>query len=99
MLTGRSVNDGILIRNRKRKGIYKLEFKYDLLTVDVAREILNHIEPVFFNVNFYAVDKGERITRQMYVGDRSFEWTLAVPLGKTEPELCITELSFNFIEK
>jgi hypothetical protein len=97
--SGRTVNGGKMTRNRLRNDVYKLEFAYDLLTTSQASKILKLIKSEFFSVEFYAIDKNERITRQMYVGDKSFEWGMAVPKGKTSYEMCVMNLKFNFIEK
>lgn len=97
--SGRSVNGGKMVRNRIRQGMYKLEFTYQLLTYDVAMKLLDLIDGEFFNVNFFAIDEGKKITKKMYVGDRKFEWTMAIPQGKTEYEIVVTNLTFNFIEE
>lgn len=96
--SGRNVNGGVMERNRIRSDIHKLEFSYDILTYDVARDILQAIKPSSFNVEFFAIDLGKRITKKMYVGDKSFQWIMAIPKGKSDFEICVKDLKFNFIE-
>lgn len=97
--SGRSVNDGIMLRTRLRNDMHKLEFKYNLLTYDQALPIIKAVKPVYVDVEFFSLDHGKRITRKMYVGDKTFNWTMAVPLGKNDFELCVQQLSFNLIER
>lgn len=97
--SGRSVNDGIMLRNRLRNDMHKLEFKYSLLTYDQALPIIKAVKPVFVNVEFFALDQGKRITRKMYVGDKTFNYIMAIPNGQSSFELCVQQLSFNLIER
>lgn len=95
--SGRNIN-AIMIRNRVRKEMYKLEFTYNLLDDDSVQLILNAITDVFFTVEFYSPLAKKRITRTMYCGDRSGEW-ITVRGDNGEYTLKMSGFAFNLIEK
>lgn len=95
--SGRNIN-AIMIRNRVRKEMYKLEFTYNLLDDDSVQLILNAITDVFFTVEFYSPLAKKRITRTMYCGDRSGEW-VTVRGDNGEYTLQMSGFAFNLIEK
>lgn len=95
--SGRNIN-AIMIRNRVRKDMYKLEFTYNLLDDDSVQLILNAITDVFFTVEFYSPLEKKRITRTMYCGDRSGEW-VTVRGDNGEYTLQMSDFAFNLIEK
>lgn len=95
--SGRNIN-AIMIRNRVRKEMYKLEFTYNLLDDDSVQLILNAITDVFFTVEFYSPLEKKRITRTMYCGDRSGEW-ITVRGDNGEYTLKMSGFAFNLIEK
>lgn len=95
--SGRNIN-AIMIRNRVRKEMYKLEFTYNLLDDDSVKLILNAITDVFFTVEFYSPLEKKRITRTMYCGDRSGEW-VTVRGDNGEYTLQMSGFAFNLIEK
>ena len=95
--SGRNIN-AIMIRNRVRKDMYKLEFTYNLLDDDSVQLILNAITDVFFTVEFYSPLEKKRITRTMYCGDRSGEW-VTVRGDNGEYTLKMSGFAFNLIEK
>lgn len=95
--SGRNIN-AIMIRNRVRKDMYKLEFTYNLLDDDSVQLILNAITDVFFTVEFYSPLEKKRITRTMYCGDRSGEW-VTVRGDNGEYTLQMSGFAFNLIEK
>lgn len=95
--SGRNIN-AIMIRNRVRKDMYKLEFTYNLLDDDSVQLILNAITDVFFTVEFYSPLEKKRITRTMYCGDRSGEW-ITVRGDNGEYTLKMSGFAFNLIEK
>lgn len=95
--SGRNIN-AIMIRNRVRKEMYKLEFTYNLLDDDSVKLILNAITDVFFTVEFYSPLEQKRITRTMYCGDRSGEW-VTVRGNNGEYTLQMSGFAFNLIEK
>lgn len=95
--SGRNIN-AIMIRNRVRKEMYKLEFTYNLLDDDSVQLILNAITDVFFTVEFYSPLEKKRITRTMYCGDRSGEW-VTVRGDNGEYTLEMSGFAFNLIEK
>lgn len=95
--SGRNIN-AIMIRNRVRKDMYKLEFTYNLLDDDSVQLILNAITDVFFTVEFYSPLEKKRITRTMYCGDRSGEW-VTVRGNNGEYTLQMSGFAFNLIEK
>lgn len=95
--SGRNIN-AIMIRNRVRKEMYKLEFTYNLLDDDSVQLILNAITDVFFAVEFYSPLEKKRITRTMYCGDRSGEW-ITVRGDNGEYTLKMSGFAFNLIEK
>lgn len=95
--SGRNIN-AIMIRNRVRKEMYKLEFTYNLLDDDSVQLILNAITDVFFTVEFYSPLEKKRITRTMYCGDRSGEW-VTVRGDNGEYTLKMSGFAFNLIEK
>lgn len=96
--SGRNINDGVMVRNRIRSEIHKLEFSYDLMTYEEAKPILNAIEPKEFNVTFFSLEKGKMITRKMFCGDKTYSYTAAIPNGKTDFEIVVKDLKFNLIE-
>ena len=95
--SGRNIN-AIMIRNRVRKDMYKLEFTYNLLDDDSVQLILNAITDVFFTVEFYSPLEKKRITRTMYCGNRSGEW-VTVRGDNGEYTLQMSDFAFNLIEK
>lgn len=95
--SGRNIN-AVMIRNRVRKDMYKLEFTYNLLDDDSVQLILNAITDVFFTVEFYSPLEKKRITRTMYCGDRSGEW-VTVRGDNGEYTLKMSGFAFNLIEK
>lgn len=95
--SGRNIN-AVMIRNRVRKDMYKLEFTYNLLDDDSVQLILNAITDVFFTVEFYSPLEKKRITRTMYCGDRSGEW-ITVRGDNGEYTLKMSGFAFNLIEK
>lgn len=95
--SGRNIN-AVMIRNRVRKDMYKLEFTYNLLDDDSVQLILNAITDVFFTVEFYSPLEKKRITRTMYCGDRSGEW-ITVRGDNGEYTLQMSGFAFNLIEK
>lgn len=95
--SGRNIN-AVMIRNRVRKDMYKLEFTYNLLDDDSVQLILNAITDVFFTVEFYSPLEKKRITRAMYCGDRSGEW-ITVRGDNGEYTLKMSGFAFNLIEK
>ena len=95
--SGRNIN-AVMIRNRVRKEMYKLEFTYNLLDDDSVKLILNAITDVFFTVEFYSPLEKKRITRTMYCGDRSGEW-VTVRGDNGEYTLKMSGFAFNLIEK
>lgn len=95
--SGRNIN-AVMIRNRVRKDMYKLEFTYNLLDDDSVQLILNAITDVFFTVEFYSPLEKKRITRTMYCGDRSGEW-VTVRGDNGEYTLQMSGFAFNLIEK
>ena len=95
--SGRNIN-AVMIRNRVRKEMYKLEFTYNLLDDDSVKLILNAITDVFFTVEFYSPLEKKRITRTMYCGDRSGEW-VTVRGNNGEYTLQMSGFAFNLIEK
>lgn len=95
--SGRNIN-AIMIRNRVRKDMYKLEFTYNLLDDDSVQLILNAITDVFFTVEFYSPLEKKRINRTMYCGDRSGEW-VTVRGDNGEYTLKMSGFAFNLIEK
>ena len=95
--SGRNIN-AVMIRNRVRKDMYKLEFTYNLLDDDSVQLILNAITDVSFTVEFYSPLEKKRITRTMYCGDRSGEW-VTVRGDNGEYTLKMSGFAFNLIEE
>lgn len=87
-----------MIRNRVRSNMYKLEFSYNLLSAESVKEIIELTSDEFFTVEFYSPLELKRITKTMYVGDRTFSW-VTVRGDNGEYILKCQDLSFNFIEQ
>lgn len=91
----RSITTGKLIRNRIRKDVYKIYLSFPISSLDRVSNILKAIDGETFNVSFYDVINKVQVTRQMYSGDRSFNYVIA---NKNGYRALVQELTFNLIE-
>lgn len=87
---------GIMLRDRIRAGVHKVDVKWDLLTRERLRLILNALSPASFQVTFLGMDTGEYITKKMYASDRNCE--LARCLKTAQPDQSYWSLSVSFTE-
>ena len=94
--SGRNIN-AIMVRNRVRANMYKLEFSYSLTEDDDGQAMLKAITPESFPVTFYSPYTQSRVTKTMYAGDKTMEWVL-VRGDNGDFDLKLQSLAFNFIE-
>ena len=62
---------GVLIRDRVRAGVYKIEVKWIMLTDAEIRTILQAVSGASFTVSFHSPYTGSIVSKTMYVGDRT----------------------------
>ncbi len=83
---------GVLQRDRKRQGIYRLELSWKSITSSELHLIESAIEKAKLNVTFIA--SVGKIKKQMYAGDRNSEMIKY----SDDPNQILWSLSFNLIE-
>ena len=86
---------GVLVRNRVRQGVTKIELSFMLRGREVA-QVLDLIEPAQVSVEYFDPRGFEPRKIQAYVGDRSTNMALYTP--DMRPEDILWEVSFNLIE-
>lgn len=86
---------GVLVRNRIRDGVTKIELGFTLRGSDVSR-VLEAVQPAQVTVEYYDPRVFEYRTIQAYVGDRSND--IKMCLENTSVEDILWDVSFNLIE-
>lgn len=94
--SGRNIK-AVMVRNRVRANMYKLEFSYSLTDDDDGQDMLEAITPESFPVTFYSPYTQSRITKTMYAGDKTMSWVM-VRDDDGDFNLKLQSLAFNFIE-
>lgn len=85
---------GVLIKERIRSGVRKIELGWKLLTADEMALILNAVSPSFFSVTYPDPQTNGNRTGTFYSGDRPapmYDYRNGVPRYK--------DVKFNLIEK
>ena len=85
---------GVLIRNRVRQGIAKIEAEWRANALD-ANILLGAIRPSKVSVMFYDPEISDYKTTNMYVGDRSCNLNAYFGIGG---EVNLWSIKFNLIE-
>lgn len=85
--------DGTMQRDRIATKV-KLDCQWNALTANEMNVLLNAMEPVFFNIEYYDPYVGGPTTKTFYVGDRSAP-VYSVANGK----VIFKSFTANFIEK
>lgn len=86
---------GMLIRNRVRQGVTKIELEFKLKGKDLA-SVLSLIEPAQVQVEYFDPRVFEPRTIKAYVGDRNTN--MIAYNGQCAVEEIIWNVSFNLIE-
>ena len=68
----RDVKKAKMNRNRIRKDVVKLSIVYSINSLEEVSLVLNTIESTSFNVEYYDLKEGKRITKEMYAGAKNF---------------------------
>lgn len=68
----RDVKNAKMRRNRIRKDAVKLSISYSISSLEEVSLVLNTIEPSSFNVEYYDLKEGKRVTKEMYAGTKTF---------------------------
>lgn len=84
--------EGYLLRDRVRQGIYKIELEWLNITSSELALIKAAIEPAKVNVKF--ITESGYVTKEMYVGDRQIKMSLYNPI----PDKILWNISFNLTE-
>lgn len=92
--TGRDLNYK-MIRHRKRANVYSFPLSWENIGLDDLRLIFNAISPPMFNVTFFDLVSGNRVTKRMYAGNRQVK--ASVIKGDLSNAVC--SISFNLIEE
>lgn len=87
---------GILIRDRVRAGVYKIEAGWDCITKAELKAITDAVSPAKFSVTFYDPTSDSDTTAQMYAGDRS--GGLARTINEDKPDETYWRLSLSLIQ-
>lgn len=85
---------GILQRDRVRAGVYKIQAKWRVNQLQL-KIITDAIKPAKFKVTFFDPTTSEKITRDMYCGDRKAE---LIKYHRNSPNNSWWEFSTSFIE-
>lgn len=88
---------GRMVRSVVRGGnnnVRKLEFAWEIIPEDVAREILNLVKETFFYMKYPDIQTGKYRTSRFYAGDRAVEFRRLDENG-----VMVSSLSFNVIER
>ena len=88
---------GVLIRDRVRGGMYKINIGWSGLTPAQLRTITSAVASAKLSVSFFdATTETSNVTKQMYVGDRSA--SLVSHMDESQRQKSRWDLSFNLIE-
>lgn len=87
--------EGVLVRNRLRQGVTKIELAFTIKGQEAAR-ILDLVKPDMVSVKYFDPRQSTTRTINAYVGDRSCN-LVVYHEGMTIEEM-VWEVSFNLIE-
>lgn len=75
---------------------YKLDLSFPVLSKDEYHTILQMINEFYFNVEFFDPLKNQRVTIEMYVGDRSAKpfW-----LDDSDNPIQYNDVTFNLVDR
>jgi len=88
---------GVLVRDRVRGGVYKIQIGWSGLTPAKLQQIASAVAPEKLSVSFFDPTTGtSNVSKEMYVGDRSAG--LSAHMDESQRGNSRWDLSFNLIE-